>query len=133
MYRRVRPVREGMSLGAALVIIVLVLAIGWFAFVFSTRGWDQTRDDMRSTFQSAVYAAKETSLDAALTAKVKAALALNKGIPSSEISVESRGDVVTLRGDVPSDDVKKRAESVARNVPGVGNVQNELFVKPSAQ
>jgi hyperosmotically inducible protein len=122
-----------MSLGAALVIIVLVLAIGWFAFVFSTRGWDQTRDDMRSTFQSAVYAAKETSLDAALTAKVKAALALNKGIPSSEISVESRGDVVTLRGDVPSDDVKKRAESVARNVPGVGNVQNELFVKPSAQ
>ena len=71
---------------------------------------------MRSTLQSGAQAAAETSHDAALMMRVKAALALSKGIPSTRISVESHNDVVTLRGNVPSEDVRKRAEAVTKDV-----------------
>jgi osmotically-inducible protein OsmY len=36
---------------------------------------------------------------------------------------------VTLRGDVSSAAVRQRAETLARAVPGVRNVRNELKVK----
>jgi sporulation protein YlmC with PRC-barrel domain len=126
-----RPVRAGISLGAGLVIIVLILILGWMTFLISNRGWEQMRQDMRSALQNAAYAAKETSHDAALTTKVKAALALSKGVPFTQISVESQGDVVTLRGDVPSQDVRARAEAVAGDVTGVREVRNELVVTSS--
>ncbi|HEY2384083.1 MAG TPA: BON domain-containing protein [Terriglobia bacterium] len=125
---RARTARQGLSLGAGLAIIVLVVALGWTAFLLSTRGWEQTKQDMRSTLQNAAYAAKETSHDAALTTKVKTALALSKRIPSGQVDVTSEGNVVTLRGDVPSEEVRTRAESVAGDVPGVEDVQNHLFV-----
>lgn len=124
----VRPARQGMSFGAALVIIILLVAAGWATFLVSTRGWEQTKQDMRSTFQSAAYAAKETSHEAALTTKVKTAFALSKQVPAGDIDVSSDGDVVTLRGDVPSQDVRMKAESVAGDVPGVRVVQNHLYV-----
>lgn len=124
----VRPARQGMSFGAGLAIIVLLVALGWAGFLISTRGWEQTKEDMRSTFQSAAYAAKETSHEAALTTKVKTALALSKRIPAGDIDVSSDGDVVTLRGDVASQDVRMKAESVAEDVPGVRVVQNHLYV-----
>jgi sporulation protein YlmC with PRC-barrel domain len=126
--RPVRPVRHGMSLGAGLLIIVLILVLGWMAYLISSRGWEQTRESMRSTLESGAQAAAETSHDAALTTKVKAALALSNGIPSTRISVESKNDVVTLRGDVPSDDVRQRAEAVTKDVSGVREVHNELVV-----
>jgi sporulation protein YlmC with PRC-barrel domain len=126
----VRPVRHGMSLGAGLVLIVLILVLGWMAYLISTRGWEQTRQNMRSTLQSGAQAAEEKSRDAALMTEVKAALALSKGIPSTRISVEAQNDVVTLRGDVPSEDVRKRAEAVTQEVSGVREVRNELVVNP---
>jgi hyperosmotically inducible protein len=124
----VRPVRHGISLGAGLAIIVLILVLGWMAYLISSRGWEQTRENMRSTLASGAQAAAETSHDAALMAKVKAALALSRDIPSTRISVESKNDVVTLRGDVASDDIRQRAEAIAKDVSGVREVQNELVV-----
>src|SRR5262245_18498004 len=102
-------------------------------FLVATRGWDQARQDIRSSFQSAAYAAKETSRDAALTSKVKAAFALSKRIPSDKIDVDSQGDVVTLRGEVPSHAVRDLAESVARDVPGVSEVHNHLYAVSRSQ
>jgi sporulation protein YlmC with PRC-barrel domain len=130
-----RPVRrrQGMSIGAGIGLVILILALGWLAFLVSTRGWQQTRQDVKSTAQTAVYAAKETTHDAALTAKVKTALGLSKRTASNKIDVDSQGDVVTLNGQVPSTEVSQAAESIARDVPGVGDVQNHLVTEPQTQ
>jgi hypothetical protein len=137
-YRRVyahsvRPYRHGISFGSVVVLIILVLVLAWAAFLVSTHGWEWTREEMRSALQGAAYAAKDTSLDAALTTKVNAALALSKGIPASQIDVSSHDGVVTLRGDVPSEDVRTRAEAVAQDVPDARQVQNHLFVTSRSQ
>ena len=73
---------------------------------------------MRDTIQSAAYAAKETSEDAALTTKVKTALSLSKRVSAGTIDVDSGGGVVTLRGEGPSDDIRQLAENIARDGAG---------------
>jgi hyperosmotically inducible protein len=88
---------------------------------------------MKGSFQRAVYAAKETSEGAALTGKVKTALSLSKRIPSDKINVDSEDDIVTLRGEVPSDEVRELAESIARDVPGVSDVHNHLYAVSRSQ
>jgi sporulation protein YlmC with PRC-barrel domain len=124
---RRKPVRRGISLFAIILLICAVLAFGWMAYLVSSRGWDQAREDITNSLHSAAYAAKETSKDAALTSKVRTAFALSKRIPSDKIDVDSQGDVVTLRGEVPSDEIRDLAERVARDVPGVAEVHNHLF------
>src|SRR5207249_3134906 len=79
--RHVAPPRQGMSVLAGILVVCLVLGLAWMTFLVSTRGWDQARQDIKSSLQGAVYAAKETSLDAALTTKVKTALSLSKRVP----------------------------------------------------
>ena len=127
------PARRGMSVVGAVLLVCLFLALAWGAFLVTTRGWDQARQDIKSSFQGAAYAAKETSRDAALTTKVKAALALSKRIPANKIDVDSEGDVVTLRGDVPSDEIRDLAQSIAQDVPGVSEVHNHLFAVTRSQ
>jgi len=128
MQKNIGSSQRGISFVGALALIVLILLLGWTAYQVSTRGWEQTKQDVRSAFQGAAYAAKETSQDAALTAKVKTALALSRRVPSSKIDVDSMSGVVTLRGDVSSEDARTQAESIAKEVPGVQEVQNHLFV-----
>ena len=131
---RVRPAkRQGMSLLTAIALVCLVLGLAWMTFLVSTRGWDQAKQDMKTSIEGAAYAAKETSHDAAITAKVKSALSLSKRVPSDKIDVDSEGDVVTLRGEVPSDQVRDLAEQIARDVPGVREVHNHLFATSRTQ
>ena len=128
MQKNIGSSQRGISFVGTLALIVLILLLGWTAYQVSTRGWEQTKQDVRSAFQGAAYAAKETSQDAALTAKVKTALALSRRVPSSKIDVDSMSGVVTLRGDVPSEDARTQAESIVKEVPGVQEVHNHLFV-----
>jgi len=128
MQKNIGSSQRGISFVGTLALIVLILVLGWTAYQVSTRGWEQTKQDVRSAFQGAAYAAKETSQDAALTAKVKTALALSRRVPSSKIDVDSMSGVVTLRGDVPSEDARTQAESIVKEVPGVQEVHNHLFV-----
>jgi sporulation protein YlmC with PRC-barrel domain len=131
---RARPARrQGMPLLAAIALVCLILGLAWMTFLVSTRGWDQAKQDMKTSIQGAAYAAKETSHDAAITAKVKSALSLSKRVPSDKIDVDSDGDVVTLRGEVPSDQVRDLAEQIARDVPGVQEVHNHLFATSRTQ
>lgn len=127
--RRTLPARRGTSLLGEILIVGLLLGAVWVGFLVSTRGWDQAGKDIKSSLQSAAYAAKETSHDAALTTKVKTALSLSKRIPAQSINVDSEGDAVTLRGDVPSAEIRDLAESIAREVPGVSEVHNHLYAE----
>jgi osmotically-inducible protein OsmY len=76
---------------------------------------------------------REAVSDSALTGKVKSALAADVGLKTvTSINVDTdKGGVVTLKGHVASDDVKKRAEQVAKKVNGVKSVKNQLQVTKS--
>src|SRR5262245_45776003 len=74
--------------------------------------------------------AKRATKSAALTGKVKSALAADVGLKTVKINVDSDdGGVVTLKGRVDSEDTKQRAEATARKVSGVNRVRNQLDVK----
>jgi osmotically-inducible protein OsmY len=70
---------------------------------------------------------------AATTAKVKAALAEEPSLTSTQISVETFDDVVQLSGFVDSRRSKTKAGQIARNVEGVRSVTNDLVVRRPAK
>ena len=83
--------------------------------------------------RSASRSAGEFTSDAALTTKVKTAIASDSGIGNAaNINVNSYRGVVQLNGFVESQDKIQRAVTAARNVQGVRDVQNNLQVKPAS-
>ena len=75
-------------------------------------------------------AVTSTTAGAALTTKVKTALASDAGLKTmTNIDVDSKDGVVTLKGKVDSADLKKQAGEVAKKVSGVKSVKNELKVE----
>jgi hypothetical protein len=76
--------------------------------------------------------AKRTAGDAALTAKVKTALANDVGLKTLKLEVDANSGVVTVKGQVDSDDAKKRVQEIAQAVSGVTWVQNQISVVPKA-
>lgn len=105
----------------ALVIGISALALG-----LSGCMGDQPRNQ---TGGSASTEIKQDTKNAALTAKVKSALAADVGLRTLKIDVDSMGNTVTLKGAVDSADTRRRAEEVARKVDGVASVRNELTVR----
>ena len=71
--------------------------------------------------------------DSAITAQVKSKL-MSDVKPSSltNISVNTTNGVVTLSGQVENDDIRRRAGLVARDIPGVVQVNNEIQTQAQA-
>jgi hyperosmotically inducible protein len=71
--------------------------------------------------------------DAALTSKVKTAIATDAGLGSATaVNVQSYRGVVQLSGFVDSQDKVDRAAKAARAVEGVRSVENNIRVRPSS-
>jgi len=69
--------------------------------------------------------------DATITTKVKTQLASDVGLkPANQIHVETSKSVVQLSGFVDTAAHKAEAESVARGVEGVTDVQNNIIIQP---
>jgi len=67
--------------------------------------------------------------DIKITAQVKSKLASNIGVSSvTNIAVNSTNGVVTLSGQVGSDDIRSKAEAAAKTVPRVVRVVDSLQV-----
>jgi hyperosmotically inducible periplasmic protein len=66
--------------------------------------------------------------DTAITAGVKAKLAMERDLDSSDITVATADGTVTLTGSVSNAAAKSAAESAARSVAGVSDVSNRLSV-----
>jgi len=64
---------------------------------------------------------------------VKTALGLSKRLAGFDIGVNTSDGIVTLTGQVPSEDIKSLAGEIARDTAGVTEVRNEIAVDPSAQ
>lgn len=67
--------------------------------------------------------------DSLITARVKAALLAEKGIPSLSIAVETYEGRVQLSGFVKAPDIASRAGRVTAGVSGVRTVHNNIGVK----
>lgn len=67
--------------------------------------------------------------DSAITAKVKAAIFNDPTLKSAEINVETFKGRVQLSGFVNSRESIDRAVALARVVPGVASVQNDMRLK----
>ena len=68
----------------------------------------------------------QTVSDAAITAKVKTAMAADKNVTASNIDVDTVRGVVSLKGTVRDQTERRRAVDIARNVSGVVDVRDEL-------
>jgi len=64
--------------------------------------------------------------DTKVTGQVKAALELSRTLRPYSIDVSTDNEVVVLRGEVPTEDLRQAAERVAAGVPDVKQVRNEL-------
>ncbi len=66
--------------------------------------------------------------DAKITARVKADLYKDPDVKGTEVNVHTMKGVVQLSGFVDSEQAKDRAGEIARSVPGVVDVQNNLLL-----
>jgi len=85
-----------------------------------TAASDHSRRDFPSWFD-----------DATTTAAVKSKLVRNTSTTGLEIDVDTREDIVTLSGNVMTDEEKQLAEELARNTGDVKDVRNLLVVDGS--
>ena len=82
---------------------------------------------------SSKRSAGEFGSDAALTSKVKTAIASDAGLGSaSAVNVNSYRGVVQLSGFVDSKEKVDRAAKAARGVEGVRSVENNIKVRPAS-
>lgn len=72
--------------------------------------------------------AKRATVDAALTSKIKAKMALDDRVKALDIDVDTAGSTVTLSGRVGSADERARAVQLARETDGVTSVVDHLTV-----
>jgi osmotically-inducible protein OsmY len=67
--------------------------------------------------------------DAAITAKVKAAIFADPGVKSTDVNVETYQGTVQLSGFVADPAAAQKAGDAARSVKGVTSVKNDIRVK----
>jgi hyperosmotically inducible protein len=105
--------------------------------------WNKTKDAAAATGEAAKGAAVATGeaaegaaettssslRDAYITAATKTRLIADADTPALDINVDTRDGNVTLFGVVASEEIKRQAETQAREVSGVKSVRNDLVVK----
>jgi osmotically-inducible protein OsmY len=114
----------------ALAVLIPALFLATSAIAQTDKSKSTTGDSPRVPTAEDRAHNREAVSDTALTGKVKSALAADVGLKTvTGISVDTdKGGVVTLKGQVASNDVKKHAEQVAKKVNGVKSVKNQLTV-----
>ena len=106
---------------AIVITLMIVVGVGYYVYI---HGWKKP-ESIRAIFSS--------SGDADTTRKVKTALGLSKRLSPFAINVNTGDGIVTLAGQVPSEDIKSLAGEIARDTAGVNSVTNEITVDPAAQ
>jgi hyperosmotically inducible periplasmic protein len=81
-----------------------------------------------STASSTSSTATAGSEDQQLASKVKAALAADADLAPVKIDVAASGSTVTLKGEIKSMVLRKKAQSITEGVSGVKGVDNRLII-----
>lgn len=139
----------------ALLVLVLAAVVGVMLLNYWPAGWsrqgarnsaspgvgttgtidtERARERAAEIGEKAAVATKkiqETVAEAALTAKIKAKMALDDSLKSRAIDVTTEGSTVTVSGVVPSVAAHNRAIALARETAGVSVVVDHLEVTPA--
>ena len=92
---------------------------------------DRATDKVGATVSNAADKTAMVADDAAITAKVKAAILAEPGLKSLQINVDTNAATVTLTGSVANTDLRERAKQIASSTSGVKGVVDQLSVKSS--
>src|SRR5471030_757253 len=90
---------------------------------------DRAADKVGATVSNAADKTAAVADDAAITAKVKAAILAEPGLKSLQINVDTSSATVTLTGSVDNADLRERAKQIATSTSGVKGVVDQLTVK----
>jgi hyperosmotically inducible periplasmic protein len=107
------------GLVVVLLLVVLVLVGGYFLIT------------KNASVLNAFHFVKDSTQDATTTSSVKTALLLSKHVSPYEIKVETTQGVVTLEGQVPSEQIKAVAGAIVQDTSGVKELHNNLVINPS--
>jgi hyperosmotically inducible periplasmic protein len=80
---------------------------------------------------AAVALAQTKVTDDAIHDKVMMKLAADPVVKGGALSIEVKGGVVTVKGTLPTEKAKLKAQKVIHAVKGVTGVKNEIEVRPS--
>jgi hyperosmotically inducible protein len=109
----------------------LSIAVVAGLFVLAGAGQSGAADDKTKSTTEKV---KTDVNDSWLTSKTKIALFADNRVSGTQINVETKSGVVSLRGTVDSAEAKAAAGEIAQGIEGVKSVRNNLqVVQPSAQ
>ena len=104
------------------LLVGALLALG----VSGCASWRANHMNTASDEAHAHRGLTQTASDAAITAKVKTAMAADKNVSAANIDVDTYRGVVSLKGNVKDDAERNRAIDIAKNVSGVVDVRDEL-------
>jgi len=124
--------RHRVSRRVTLGVLMIALTAGLGYLIFR-QGWSPTVGQVSgvaAAVRETTDGVRNTSADAAATAKVKAALALSKNVSALDINVDTYDGVTTLTGKVPSTHSKELAGQIAVDTSGVRKLRNLLNVDP---
>jgi hyperosmotically inducible protein len=107
------------GLVVVLLLVVVVVAAGYFLMTRNV------------SVQTAFHVVKDSTQDAETTSSVRTALLLSKHVSPYEIKVETTQGVVTLDGQVPSEQIKAVAGAIVQDTSGVKELHNNLVINPS--
>ena len=97
----------------------------------TTAKMDRAADKIENKVSDAADKTATVADDAAITAKVKAAILAEPGLKTLQINVDTNGATVTLSGSVDNADLRERAKQIASSTSGVKGVVDQLTVKMS--
>jgi osmotically-inducible protein OsmY len=146
----IQRAEDEMSILRSLLIVIAVVAVAFLLLGYF--GGLRTRDALSSRAElpqasgtvdrareagaeigekAAIAATKveETIDEAALTAKIKAKMALDDTVKARAINVTTHGTTVTLSGNVDSTAERDRAMALARETDGVTKVIDDLHTR----
>jgi hyperosmotically inducible protein len=98
----------------------------------ATERMEQKADEGSSKVKSMAKEVKTSVSDSWVTSKTKIALLADERVKGRQISVETKGGMVMLRGKVDSEEAKMAASDITKRVERVKGVRNELQVVPPA-
>lgn len=110
-----------------LLVLILIIILGFGGFYIYRNGW------RTPTSFSALFASADTTT----ANSVKTALGTSKRLAGFPLDATASNGVVTLTGQLPSDNLKSLASEIARDTMGVKEVNNQIAVdattKPSSE
>lgn len=118
-----------------ILLIVIAVAAGFYLGWWGSADVRGDRESIEAAGRSAAERAKvlgsqakDVLEDGALTAKIKAKIALDDKVKALDLNIDTSNRVVTVKGIVTSTEERDRALQLARETDGVLKVEDRIIV-----